>query len=323
MSVEAMSLALRVAGISPTEKLVLIGIANHDGDGGAWPSVATLAVYANASERTVQRAIASLQARGLLTVEANAGGNANTRGDRRPNLYVLHLDGVTSASPRSRNGVTSEAQRGDTAMSPEPSSNHPDTFSLRSKVEIQSQVSIGSKESDPADTAARQYWDWHTEEHSKKPVSPYLGIRAVAKSLLNAGFAVDEIVDGFKATKVMTAKAVSDLILASRRAKEDAVGPAIPHSVVKATAAAQKWIEERQGEVVLARLAVTYFVSHHGFGVGEAMLRYAVAVREGHTTKEDLVAAMWKAKIDRFAGELADYPDAMERAFRNRYWRAS
>lgn len=129
MSVESMSWALRAQNVTAMEKLVLIGIANHDGDGGAWPSVATLAIYANASTRTVQRCIAALSDKGFITVEANMGGTAHTRNDRRPNHYVVHRpkNGVTQMSPRVDNGVTSDAQRGDTAMSPEPSLNHPNT----------------------------------------------------------------------------------------------------------------------------------------------------------------------------------------------------
>lgn len=127
MSVESISWALRAQNISAMEKLVLIGIANHDGDGGSWPSIATLAMYANSSTRTVQRCIQALADRGFITVEQNMGGTMHTRADRRPNHYVIHRpkSGVTPMSPRDGNGVTSDAQRGDTAMSPEPSLNHP------------------------------------------------------------------------------------------------------------------------------------------------------------------------------------------------------
>lgn len=126
MSVESISWALRVQDLTPTDKLVLIGIANHDGDGGSWPSIATLAMYAGVSERTVQRSIAALQERGLITVEQNAGGTMHTRNDRRPNFYTINRPrhGVTSASSRNRNGATPVTPRGDTAMSPEPSLNH-------------------------------------------------------------------------------------------------------------------------------------------------------------------------------------------------------
>lgn len=130
MSVERLAQVLNArTGLTATQKLVLIGIANHDGDGGAWPSIATLARYAEASERTVQRSISALEDMGMITVHQQAGGTAKSRADRRPNLYVIHLDGVTSEDERGdiqgTHGVTSAARRGDTAMSPEPSVNHP------------------------------------------------------------------------------------------------------------------------------------------------------------------------------------------------------
>jgi len=128
MSVESISWALRVQDLSPTDKLVLIGIANHDGDGGSWPSIATLAMYAGVSERTVQRSIVALETRRLIDVQTNAGGTMHTRNDRRPNYYTINRPrhGVTSTTPRSDNGVTPVTPRGDTAMSPEPSLNHPE-----------------------------------------------------------------------------------------------------------------------------------------------------------------------------------------------------
>lgn len=130
MSVESMSWALRVQDLLPTEKLVLIGICNHDGDGGAWPSIATLSMYAATSTRTVQRAIAALVEHGYVTVDTNAGGTMQTRNDRRPNHYVVHRPrhGATPTSPRESNGVTPVTERDDTAMSPEPSLNRPTTL---------------------------------------------------------------------------------------------------------------------------------------------------------------------------------------------------
>jgi hypothetical protein len=96
---------------------VLVGIANHDGDGGAWPAVATLARYACISERQVQYIIRELTDRGLLEVHANDGGDRRTRNDRRPNRYTLHVDnppdGVNSTAPRDDDGVKSSAQRGE------------------------------------------------------------------------------------------------------------------------------------------------------------------------------------------------------------------
>lgn len=143
MSIESVHAALYVDGLTPTEKLVLIGIANHDGDGGAWPSKRRLARYAGVSNRQVQRAIAMLTEHGLIEVDVNEGGNSATRDDRRPNLYRMNLphpprsgrdderwlNGETSTTPRAVDGETSTVERGDThdvdgetPMSPEPSS---------------------------------------------------------------------------------------------------------------------------------------------------------------------------------------------------------
>jgi DNA-binding transcriptional regulator YhcF (GntR family) len=129
-------------GLSPTQKLILIGIANHDGDGGAWPAIATLARYAEVSERTVQRALRDLDKAGVIDIIIGGGGTHRTREDRRPNRYVIHYDGVTQhvtpcdsdgvTSEASRgdipgtDGVTSRAPRGDIAVSPEPPLNQPE-----------------------------------------------------------------------------------------------------------------------------------------------------------------------------------------------------
>lgn len=87
MSVEAMALVLHHSTARDTEKLILLGIANHAGDGGAWPTVATLARYANVSERAVQQAIGKLVSSGELAVHLQAGGMGNLRHWERPNRY--------------------------------------------------------------------------------------------------------------------------------------------------------------------------------------------------------------------------------------------
>lgn len=128
-----MAIVLNHSKAEGTAKVVLLGIANHDGDGGAWPSIDTLCRYANKNRRTVQEAIEQLSTpvgnetkkhrRGLgeLKVEHNAGGNSATRADRRPNRYEILLscparcDGTRQH--RDRDGVRSTA--------PEPSLNHP------------------------------------------------------------------------------------------------------------------------------------------------------------------------------------------------------
>lgn len=91
MSIETMAIVLHHSQARGTAKLVLLGIANHDGDGGAWPSVATLAKYAGASSRHVQRAIRELQRLGELERVIQAGGNAAIEDHERPNLYHVLL----------------------------------------------------------------------------------------------------------------------------------------------------------------------------------------------------------------------------------------
>lgn len=89
MSVEALAIVLHHSQARGTAKLVLIGVANHEGDGGAWPSVGTLATYANVSERSVQRALAELVDAGELAVEVQGGGLARTPDHERPNRYQV------------------------------------------------------------------------------------------------------------------------------------------------------------------------------------------------------------------------------------------
>lgn len=87
MSVESLAAVLHHSRAKGTAKLVLVGIANHDGDGGAWPTIATLARYANVHERNVQRAIDKLVSLGELVVTEQAGGTLGAPDWLRPNRY--------------------------------------------------------------------------------------------------------------------------------------------------------------------------------------------------------------------------------------------
>jgi hypothetical protein len=144
----------------PTRKLILLGYANHahrDGTG-AWPSVQTIADYAGCSTRSVQRHIRTLVGEGFLT-EGDQNLVSHLRADRRPTVYdvamtspergdnlsprdakPVHGDGAPGAEERGDNlsprpeprgdtgdvhGVTPVTPRGDKAVSPEPSGNHP------------------------------------------------------------------------------------------------------------------------------------------------------------------------------------------------------
>lgn len=100
MSIEAMNLVLNYSKATGRAKLVLLGIANHFGDNGAWPSISTLARYANASERSVKRDIQELVELGELNVEVNS---APTGGQYKTNLYWINVEA----------GVTTQVSRGD------------------------------------------------------------------------------------------------------------------------------------------------------------------------------------------------------------------
>lgn len=102
MSIEAVSLVLNQSKATGRAKLVLLGIANHLGDQGAWPSIATLARYANASERSVKRDIQELIALGELHVELQA---APMKGQYKTNLYWITIS----------SGVTDWVSRGDSS----------------------------------------------------------------------------------------------------------------------------------------------------------------------------------------------------------------
>lgn len=121
MSVESMSVVLHHSRAKGSAKLLLLGIANHDGDGGAWPTVAKLAIYMNVHPRNVQRAIERVEAcsslcppacsshLGELAVELQRGGTLVSHASDwvRPNRYVLTIDcpegcaGGTHHRPRS------------------------------------------------------------------------------------------------------------------------------------------------------------------------------------------------------------------------------
>jgi hypothetical protein len=109
MSIEAVALVLNQSKATGRAKLVLLGIANHLGDQGAWPAISTLARYANASERSVKRDIQELIDLGELRVELQ---NAPTKSQYKTNLYWITIgSGVTDLA----SGVTDWVSRGDSS----------------------------------------------------------------------------------------------------------------------------------------------------------------------------------------------------------------
>lgn len=86
-----MAIALHHSKATGAAKLVLVGIANHDGDGGAWPSVSTLAKYASVTPRNVQKHINALVEMGEVQRHMQQGGTRMTPDHSRPNLYSFTL----------------------------------------------------------------------------------------------------------------------------------------------------------------------------------------------------------------------------------------
>lgn len=82
-----MAIVLHHSKAKGTALNVLLGVANHDGDGGAWPSVETLAKYGRCQRRRVQQILGELVDEGELSVEHQAGGLPETADYRRPNRY--------------------------------------------------------------------------------------------------------------------------------------------------------------------------------------------------------------------------------------------
>jgi hypothetical protein len=112
MSVRVMA-AIWELPLPPTEKLVLLVIADHADDNGenAYPGVARIAKRASITERHTRRILQELVREGWLSIDRQMGGGVDLRSDRRPNRY--RLNGVTSVSGRHAIGVTPVSERAD------------------------------------------------------------------------------------------------------------------------------------------------------------------------------------------------------------------
>lgn len=94
-------------------RLVLLAIADHDGEGGAWPSIATLARMTRLSPSTVRRSIKALAALGEVTVHLQEGGTNRTPDGRRPNRYEISLACPPSCDGTARHACRECAGRGE------------------------------------------------------------------------------------------------------------------------------------------------------------------------------------------------------------------
>jgi len=92
MSIQIMNAVWRESKSKGRARLVLLSIADHQGELGAWPSIETLANMVNSSPRSVQRDIQDLIELGELVVEFRS---APTYGPYKANRYFVNLPGVT------------------------------------------------------------------------------------------------------------------------------------------------------------------------------------------------------------------------------------
>lgn len=105
MAIEVMAAVWRHSAATNRARLVLLAIADHQGEIGAWPSIGTLARMVNASERSVQRDLRELEELGELIIEPQ---QAPTRGKYRANRYWVNLPGVNLGVTDSALGVPNE-----------------------------------------------------------------------------------------------------------------------------------------------------------------------------------------------------------------------
>lgn len=91
MSNAAQALVWAHSKATGTARLVMLAIADHDGEGGSWPSYARLAAFANVDPRNARRAVDRLVELGELNVIKGGGGRAQTPAYARPNLYIIKL----------------------------------------------------------------------------------------------------------------------------------------------------------------------------------------------------------------------------------------
>jgi hypothetical protein len=100
MSIQVMNAVWRNSKSKGRARLVLLSIADHQGEIGAWPSIETLAKMVNSSPRSVQRDIQELINLGELQVDFRS---APTSGPYKANRYWVKVSGVTGEVPEVTN----------------------------------------------------------------------------------------------------------------------------------------------------------------------------------------------------------------------------
>lgn len=96
MSVQALSCAFAIRGITSSEKLVLLALANFANEKmECWPSQERIAADTELSERTVWAALNKLEALGMLTRERRKRPD----GTRSTDKFTLHFSPIVRSEP--------------------------------------------------------------------------------------------------------------------------------------------------------------------------------------------------------------------------------
>lgn len=91
MSIETLTVVFQHAPFAGRDKLILLAIANHDGDAGAFPAISTLARVGNCSVASVKRSLATLETSGAIIKHVQKGG-MNVPDYARTNLYEVMVE---------------------------------------------------------------------------------------------------------------------------------------------------------------------------------------------------------------------------------------
>lgn len=86
-----MAIALHHSRAKGSAKLILLGIANHDGDGGAMVGMARLATYGGVNVRQARKGIRVLEGLGEIHTHVQAGALEYLEDHEQPNRYDFRL----------------------------------------------------------------------------------------------------------------------------------------------------------------------------------------------------------------------------------------
>lgn len=129
MSLRAMTWAFSVRGLTSTEKVVLLALADYSNDDGeCWPGQVSLAEKCDVSERTIRNTLNSLNEKGRVAIESRRRPD----GYKTSNRYLLAMEispAASAAKPISPAGSGNSHRQTVAGQEPsvEPSGNTPPT----------------------------------------------------------------------------------------------------------------------------------------------------------------------------------------------------